>query len=274
MAQRRALPWWTTGVVLVLAMALVLLPEPARHVEAFGSHLIAPVQNGISAFAEGIGAFWSTVQHIGQLARENREYRDEVDRLQAETVRMNELELENRDLRSLLGLKQRSAPGELIPVRVIGRDPSPYVQAITIDRGAQDGLHVGMTVITWRGLVGRVIRTEPITAKVLLITDVNSSIAGRIQSPESRATGVLRGRTEGGLLMQHIPQDEPIDTGELIITSDLGALVPEGLVVGRIIQVRRKDVDVFQEAIVEPAVEIGKLERLFVISDHQNGRSE
>jgi rod shape-determining protein MreC len=226
---------------------------------------IAPVQTAITEFIDGVSDISGTVQHVQSLARENREYRDEISRLQAEMVSLKELELENRDLRNLLGLKQRSGPGELIPVRVIGRDPSPYVQAITIDRGSDENVQNGFAVVTWRGLVGRVVHTEATTAKVLLISDVNSSIVGRFQDPDSRATGVVRGRPEGGLVMQHVPQEEAIESGEIVISSDLGTLVPEGLVIGKVVQVRRKDVDVFQEAVLEPAVDTAKLERLFVM---------
>jgi rod shape-determining protein MreC len=254
-----------TGSLIALLVAVLLLPEPSRMIQSVVMTVVAPVQSVITGFIDDTADISGTVQHVQTLARENREYRDEINRLQAETVRVQELELENRDLRNLLGLKQRSGPGELIPVRVIGRDPSPYVQAITIDRGSQDNVQIGQAVVTWRGLVGRVVRTEPTTSKVLLISDVNSSIMGRFQDPESRATGLVRGRPEGGLVMQHVPQEENIEAGQVVISSDLGTLVPEGLVIGKVVQVRRKDVDVFQDAILEPAVDPAKLERLFVM---------
>ena len=113
--------------------------------------VIEPVQSAITGFIDDVSDVSGTIQHVQTLARENRESRDEISRLQAEMVGLHELELENRDLRNLLGLKQRSGPGELIPVRVIGRDPSPYVQAITIDRGSQDNVQNGLAVVTWRG---------------------------------------------------------------------------------------------------------------------------
>jgi rod shape-determining protein MreC len=65
--------------------------------------------------------------------------------------------------------------------------------------------------------------------------------------------------------MQHIPQEETLQTGETVVTSDLGGIVPEGLVVGQVVQVRRKDVDVFQEAIIEPAADMKQLERLYIL---------
>jgi rod shape-determining protein MreC len=265
MVSRRRMPWWLATLIVVLTALLVFVPGPARGLEAVGTRLLAPVEFGISGMAGRVDDVATVVRRIGDVVSQNEQYRDEIDRLQAEVARLRELEVENRDLRNLLGLAQRPETGELLPVRVIARDPSPYVQSITIDRGADSGVHDGMTLITWRGVVGRVTRASPTSSKVLLVTDINSSISGRIQSSESRVTGTLRGRAEGGLLMQHIPQEETLQTGETVVTSDLGGIMPEGLVIGQIVQVRRKDVDVFQEALIEPAADMNRLERLYVL---------
>lgn len=264
---RRGIPWWAAALVIGAVVVMIFVPEPAQQVESLGTRILGPVQFGVSGVISQGEEVAGVVRKMGDLARQNDQYREEIDRLQAEIVRLRELEVENRDLRNLLGLKQSAGPGELLPVRVIARDPSPYVQAITIDRGTDDGVVDGKPVITWRGVVGRVSRAGATTAKVILVTDVNSSISGRIQASESRVTGIIRGRPEGGLLMQHIPQEESLQTGETVITSDLGGVLPEGLVVGQVVQVRRKDVDVFQEAIIEPAADLKRLERLYVLMD-------
>jgi rod shape-determining protein MreC len=52
-----------------------------------------------------------------------------------------------------------------------------------------------------------------------------------------------------------------------VLTSGLGEMYPEGLVVGKVTRVERKDADPFQAAVVEPAVEMDKLERLYVLAD-------
>ncbi len=250
----------------------MLAPGPARELEAFGSRLLEPLLASVSSVSGQAEDIASVVRRMTELSRQNDQYREEIDRLQAEIARLRELEVENHDLRNLLGLKQRAGTGELLPVRVIARDPSPFVQAITLDRGTEDGVQEGMTIITWRGVVGRVSRVSPTSSKVLLITDTSSSISGRIQSSETRVTGISRGRPEGGLLMQRIPQEETLQTGESVVTSDFGGLMPEGLVIGQIVQIRRKDVDVLQEAIIEPSADLKRLERLYVLLSPADAR--
>lgn len=263
--RRSSRPWWLVFLLLAVVGALVFMPGQARDAESTASRLLEPVQGGLSGWVGQIENVATVVRRMSELSAQNDQYREEIDRLQAEIARLRELDVENRDLRNLLGLKQRSGTGELLPVKVIARDPSPFVQAITLDRGTDDGVVEGMTVISWRGVVGRVSRVSASSAKVLLITDASSSISGRIQSSESRVTGIIKGRPEGGLVMQRIPQEESLQTGETVVTSDFGGLMPEGLVIGQIVQIRRKDVDVMQEAVIEPSADMKRLERLYVL---------
>jgi rod shape-determining protein MreC len=271
-ARRRSRSWVFVLLLLGAVGGLMLVPGPAREVEALGSRLLEPIQASVSTLSGQAEDIVSVVRRMTELSRQNDQYREEIDRLQAEIARLRELEVENRDLRNLLGLKQRGGTGELLPVRVIARDPSPFVQAITLDRGTEDGVKEGMTIISWRGVVGRVSRVSQTSSKVLLITDTSSSISGRIQSSESRVTGIIRGRPEGGLLMQRIPQEETLQTGETVVTSDFGGLMPEGLVIGQIVQIRRKDVDVLQEAVIEPSADMKRLERLYVLLSTSDAR--
>lgn len=264
---RRSLPRWVSALAVLVIALVLLVPGPWHRLEQVGTTVLAPFQMGLSGTAREVVGVLEVVQKVRDMAEQNDRYRDEIDRLESELVRMRELEVENRDLRNLLALKERTRPGALIPVSVIARDDTPYVQAITVDRGAAGGVREGSVVVTHKGLVGRVVRANPMSAKVLLITDINSAVAVRLQS-DSRATGLLRGLATGdALVIDYIPQSDTVRLGDVAITSGLGELYPEGLVVGKVTRVQRQDADPFQTAAIEPAVEISKLERLYVIAD-------
>jgi rod shape-determining protein MreC len=254
--------------VVASVAILCLTPFPGRrYIEQAGSSVLAPIQFGVSGTFGEISSIVDTVQRVRDLASQNRAYRDQLDQLESDMVRMRELEVENRELRNLLSLRERSGPGTLIPAAVIARDDTPYVQAITVDRGANDGVREDQVVITHKGLVGRIERVNPSSAKVRLINDINSSVGVRLQT-DSRTTGVLRGQSQGNLLViAYIPQTDEVQQGDAVITSGLGEVFPEGLVVGRVARVERKDADPFQAAVVEPAVAMDKLERLYILAD-------
>jgi rod shape-determining protein MreC len=265
MRARRAVPGSLAVVALGLSGVLVFSPGAAFQAEAVGTRLIAPLELGVSRVTTSVGHLVGTVQHAGNLATQNQVYRDEIDRLQAAMVQMREIEVENRDLRELLGLRERAPLGSLLSVNVIARDPFGSVQALTIDRGADDGMRINQPVITWKGLVGRVVEVHPTSSKVLLITDVNSAVSVRIQDPASRATGVIRGVGDGRLLLQYVPRTDLLRTEDMAVTSGIGGSFPSGVLVGRVVQVRQRDVEVFQEALIEPAADMRNLERLYVL---------
>jgi rod shape-determining protein MreC len=251
----------------MLVAVVFLIPGPWRGLEGIGSSVLAPIQMGVSGTLDEAANVVSTVQRVRDLADENADYRDKVDQLRSELVRMRELEVENQDLRNLLGMKERTGPGALVPVEVIARDDMPYVQAITINRGANDGIKDDAVVVTHQGLVGHVERVNPTSSKVRLINDLNSSVSVRLQT-ESRTTGVLRGQSQGNLMViAYIPQNDVVSAGDVVLTSGLGGMYPEGLVVGKVQRVERKDADPFQAAVVEAAVAMDKLERLYVLDD-------
>jgi rod shape-determining protein MreC len=264
---RRRLPRWASTFVVLGLAVIFLIPGPWRGLESVGSTALAPIQMGVSGVAGEASNFFSTIQRVRDLASQNAEYKDEVDQMQSQLVQMRELEVENADLRNLLGMTERTGPGALIAVQVIARDDTPYVQGITIDKGSADGVRQNAVVITHKGVVGLVERVNPTSSKVRLINDLNSSVSVRLQT-ESRTTGVLRGQSQGNLMViAYIPQTDVVSPDDVVLTSGLGGVYPEGLVVGKVARVERKDADPFQAAVVEPAVEMDKLERLYVLAD-------
>ena len=152
-----------------------------------------------------------------------------------------------------------------ITARVIGRDPNPLFQSIIIDKGTRDGIAVGMPVESARGLVGQVFQATPAAAHVLLIADNVMSVAGRLSA--SRAEGMVFGGGLGGrLTMDWIGLERPVEIGDIVLTSGTGGFFPEDLVIGHVIEVSRSDADLFQRAVLEPAVNFNTLEVVFVVS--------
>jgi len=265
---RKPIPWWVSALAVVVALFFIVQPAARDRLTGAGSQALAPLSFFASNAAGGVAEFWHTIESIGTMRRTTELQKDEIDRLNFEIVRMQELEQENQDLRQLLGFKSTRPNLQLLPVRILGTDATGLIDTVIIDKGSTDGIREDMAVITWRGLAGRVIRVEPTTAFVLLVTDVSSSVAARTQDPNSRASGIVGGRKEGGLIMKDILQQELIQTGDTVITLGIGGSLPEGLPIGKVVRVQKRNIEMFQEAILEPAVDTTKLERLYaVLSD-------
>ena len=193
----------------------------------------------------------------------------QVDALQRENEQLREIEGEFRLLQDLFNRARESPEFQRLTASIIGYDTSPLFRSIILDKGANDGVHVGMPVESARGLVGQVYRTSGRSAMVILITDNISSIPARLGT--SRATGIARGGGLGGAMtMDWIDLESQIDVGEVVLTSGLGGRFPEDMVIGRIIEVERHEADLFQRATIQPAVDFDSLEMVFVITDFRD----
>jgi rod shape-determining protein MreC len=203
--------------------------------------------------------------------RNLREAQHEIERLQAQ---VNSLARENEELREIQGQYQvlrdlfqtaRQTPEyRRVVANVTGRDTSPARQSILIDKGRRDGVHVGQTVESARGLVGMVYRAWEQSAQVILISDNASEVPARLSN--SRATGLVRG---GGLgrpmSIEWVSLDARIEVGEVVLTSGIGGMFPPNMTIGRVIQVDRREAELHQRAVVQPAVDFNALETVFVI---------
>jgi rod shape-determining protein MreC len=197
----------------------------------------------------------------------------EIDQLE---TRIQELERENEELlefqgeaqilRDLFNRARETPEYRRITANVIGRDASPVFRSIIIDKGSNDGVFVGMPVEGARGLVGMIYHTTRQSALVILITDSSSRVPARLGA--SRATGMLGGGGLGGnMVMEWISLEARIERGELVTTSGLGGMFPPGLIIGRVFDVERREAELFQRAIVQPAVDFSALEIVFVITN-------
>lgn len=251
---------------LALAVTGVVLDRTERlqPVKNLAAQFTAPIQEGLTSLADWVTNMRQFFTDVEVCRAEKEELQALVDTLIIENVRLREAEIENVTLRQQLNFKQANPSFELLSAQVIGRDPTNLISYLIIDRGSTEGVAVGMPVLTHRGLVGRVTETNPHSSKVLLITDVSSSVNALIQ--ESRATGVIQGRIGQGLVMRYIQHGEEIKTGDLVLTSGLGGNFPTRLIIGQVTAVRKRDVELFQEAEVRPAVDFHELEMVMVLT--------
>ncbi len=121
-----------------------------------------------------------------------------------------------------------------------------------------------MAVVSPQGLVGKVIEEYSHQAKVLLIIDERSKVGIRVQ--RTRDIAILQGKGKEGVCeLKYLLNTASVKVGDKVVTSGLGNLFPEGILVGKISEVKRDSNRLFQEVKITPTVDFGKLEELFVI---------
>ncbi len=244
--------------ILLLALGGYLAPISRVALSPFIS-----TQTWLASRYLAIRDFLTVPQDVTRLSQLNAQLEAEVARLQSQIIKLQQENSELQVLSALLDFARTHAENEYITAAVIGRDISPFLHYIIINRGSDDSLRRGMPVVSSQGLVGRVAAVTAGGARAQLISDPDTAINVRIQP--SGAEALLQGSITGDLTVEAIPQDAKIQNGDLVLTSGLGGNYPPDILIGQISGVRQRPVELFQSATVEPVVDFSLLEIVLVI---------
>jgi rod shape-determining protein MreC len=260
-------------IALVLCAAvLVSLQISGRYkgdaLHRLGLQLLSPWPR---AFHWIVGSIRSVLQNyilLVNLQEENRRLQEEVRRLQRENDDLTESAQAVERLRRLLSLKER-IPTAMISGEVIAYSPSALFRTIIINKGERDGVRKGMPVVTWEGVIGRVMRISSRSAVVLLLVDRNSEVDVVVQ--RTRTRGIVEGGGETHCFLLYVPRTEDIQVGDHIVTSGLEGIFPKGLSVGEVVKVVKKDYGLFQDVEVSPSAHFLRLEEVMVVATPGGG---
>ena len=254
--------------ILIAGGLLVLnLGGYLQAAEGMALRPLGALQGWLSQRVTAIQTLLTSPTDLATLRSENLRLEAEVARLERELIAVREQAAEAEVLAGLLGYARTRPESRYVAARVIGQDVSPFIRSVWIDRGSDGGLQQGMPVVTERGLVGRVAEVYSTIARIQLITDPQSSVNVRLQS--SRADGALQAQLNGELWVEAIDQSASVTPGELVLTSGLGGAFPSDIPVGQILTVRKRDYELFQQAVVQPSADVENLLVVLVITNFQ-----
>lgn len=262
--------WITLGGLVALAVLLTILDQTGNLDAAlqFVRDPITTLMGWTAAPTEAVTDVLDGPRDIQTAREEIQTLEERVALLERENEELREIEGEYQLLLDLFNRARQTPDYRRLTAAVIGQDTNQAVRSIVIDKGSSDGVRVGMPVESARGLVGQVYRTTPNSAQIVLITDSSSAVPARLGT--SRATGILRGGGIGGsMAIDWIDLKYQVEIGEVVMTSGLGGRFPQDLVIGRVIDVDRREAELFQRATVQPAVDFDALEIVFVITDFE-----
>jgi rod shape-determining protein MreC len=200
------------------------------------------------------------VQWVGQYLAALDEARREVEQArtlliaQAQRAGMVEyLEHENRELRRLLGLRERlPLPG--VGAQILYSLPDPYAAAVVIDRGSLHGVQAGAAVLDGFGVLGQVTRVYPANSEVTLLVHRRQAVPVLNTRTGERFLAYGDGPArEPRLRLRFVPPHTTTQVGDRLVTSGLDGLYPPGLPVGTVSQLSPQGEEGFAEVLVRPA---------------------
>jgi rod shape-determining protein MreC len=264
---------WRSNRTVFFIVCMLLC---AGLIVASSAGLLAPVESVIATPLNAVSGFFNRaalvmtnavadLAEFQSLQQRNAELEAALARFQSELVELREIASDYRRLANLLNYTTTTIGQEFVTAEVIAVQQD-VLRTITINRGARDGISVGMPVVTELGLVGRVIGVQANASRVLLITDPGSAVSARLQT--TRAEGTVRGQISGNLEMTFIPLGEQVQNGDLVITSGLGGNLPPDLLIGQVTSSRAGE-SVYQTAQIRSLINFDTLEFVLVITNFQ-----
>ena len=171
------------------------------------------------------------------LQKEVEGLRTQLREQQLITIRQQALQAENAKLRNLNGILpeviEKRLVGEVINVEV-----STIRQRLLVNRGGSSGVYRSQPVISGDGVLGQVFRLGPFSSEIILITDAEHALPVQVLRSGVRTIALGTGHSTS-LELPYVPQNADVKTGDVLVTSGLGAVFPYGLPVARVVSVTR-----------------------------------
>ncbi len=208
-----------------------------------------------------INATITQVDRIGNIYAENKRLKKELAETSAKMYLLQDQALENQRLRGLLHFVEQTSY-ELMPVRVIARDPSHFYKSIVVDAGRKSGVLPYMPLVGEHGIVGKVIQVMDNMSLVQILKDPSSRTS--VMDRRTRTLGILE--TQNGKdFFVRLRSHEDVQIGDTIVTSGLGGIYPKGLMVGVVSSTSDVNNPLFKKAYLNLTVNFDKIEELFIM---------
>lgn len=224
------------GYVLAVAGAVVgavLLVVSTFNPPAFGAarmgvaSLTAPVATVLAAGVDAVAAVPRAIGTWVRVHGENDDLRAEVKRTRALLMQARTIAYDNRRLRRLLAVRERT-PEPVVAARLVGSTATSGRRFALLNAGRFQGVRSGMPVRGPDGLVGRVLETGPIAARVLLVTDPESLVP--VRRTRDGLPAIAAGRGDGRVDIRSVnATNVRFGKGDMFVTSGTGGLYAPGV---------------------------------------------
>jgi rod shape-determining protein MreC len=254
---RGASPGFRFTLYAILSITLMFLDQRsgwldrARYLMQGAAY---PLQLAVNSPSAAWGWLEESFETRDALRAENLKLKEQQRALQVRMLRYEALARENATLRgleeALPAVAQRWLVGEVVNVEV-----NSLRQRVLINRGTTNGVFRAQAVVDEHGLLGQTTRVGPWSAEVILITDPEHAVPVQVQRTGLRTIAVGAGNT-GALALPYIPGNADVRRGDLLVTSGLGGVFPEGYPVARVAEVHRDAVQPLAQVRAEPLARI------------------
>ncbi len=223
------------ALLIGAAIALMIIsqsePGALERVRSGVTDVVTPIVAFFSRPSATVADVVERVESLAAIKEENASLREANDRLMRWQSLALRLQRENDELRQALKVVP-DPRATYVTARIAGESGGPFVRTALLGAGQRDGVKKGQAVLGGHGLIGRIVDAGEGSARVLLITDLNSRVPVFIEPNRERA--VLAGDNSDTPRLEFLGAEARIAPGARIVTSGEGGLFPPGLPVGTV----------------------------------------
>ena len=266
-------------VVLIIAVLLTVLLAVVANLSGVSvpdllvKSVLAPIRTGASRLTDHAEQLYNYMFGYEALVAENEKLKQQLAQLENDARRADALQRENDRLRSAMEMTQTHEDYKLVDCYIISRSSQEWSSTFTVNRGTNSGIQAGMCAITANNqVVGIVSEAGTNYAVIKSVMDSSLEISATIAS--SGYNGMVQGGYASGLdgllRMDYLPSNSVIRNNDQVVTSG-STVYPRNLIIGYVVDADFDDTGVAKYALLEPAVNIGSLEQIFIVTEYDAG---
>lgn len=261
---------WVIGIIMALALIMYSI--------TYGSNIVTQGVNDVTNIlgrlvsypANSINDFIDSVNDLSNTYQENQSLKQKIDTIHELEVQLSELKRDNQKMKETLKLQDTLNDYTLVNATVIARNPDTWRDAITINKGSNDGIQPQMSVMSDNGLVGKVMDVNPTSARVALLSNADNTlvrVAAMIQNEKEPIYGTITGYDDktNMLVMSQIQATQDIKVGDKVVTSGLGGISPNSLYIGTVEEVAMDRFGLYKEVKIRPAADTNDVRYVTVV---------
>lgn len=268
--------FFTRRVRIILVAAVLLAAALAVSSSLLGysipdlvvKSILTPIHDTATALTRQAEQMYSYMFRYEAVVAENNALREQIAQMEDDARRADALSRENDRLRSLLGISEANDDYEYVDAYIIGRSSVDWTSSVTVNRGSTAGIEIGMCAMTSNGeVVGLVTEVGTNYAVIKTVLDSSLEISATISSTgyNGMVAGGYTSGQAGMLRMDYLPSSAVIRNNDQVVTSG-STVYPRGLILGHVVDAGYEETGVAKYALLEPAVDVGKLEQVFILT--------
>ena len=235
------------------------------------SVVLTPLQKVTSALSGGAASVWEKYTSIDDVMDRNEQLEAENAELRQQMVDYDRIKAENDAYKALARIQDTNSEASYVSAFVIGRDPLDEFGGFTLDQGSTDGVAVNDAIISDRGyLLGVVVEVDATSCKVMTTLHPSFNAAGVIS--RTRENGIITGSADyaadGQCVLTNLDRATEARKGDQVITTGLGGVFPENLLVGTVQEVVPEQSGKSSSAVILPGADPRTVKHVFIITEY------